>query len=62
MRFMPPPQVFNADQIEYLEKDILLRRLTEADIAQSVTWISSERAARQVTGQVISVSGGYTMP
>ncbi len=55
--------VFNADQIEYLKKDIPLRRLTEAaDIAQSVTWISSERAARQVTGQVISVSGGYTMP
>jgi 2-hydroxycyclohexanecarboxyl-CoA dehydrogenase len=55
--------VFNEQQIEYLTKDIPLRRLTDAaDIANAVTWISSARAARQVTGQVISVSGGYTMP
>jgi len=55
--------VFNEQQIEYLTKDIPLRRLTHAaDIANAVTWISSARAARQVTGQVISVSGGYTMP
>lgn len=55
--------VFNEKQIEFLRKDIPLRRLTTADdIANSVVWISSEPAARQVTGQVISVSGGYTMP
>jgi len=55
--------VFNEQQIDYLTKDSPLRRLTDAaDIANAVTWISSARAARQVTGQVISVSGGYTMP
>jgi len=55
--------VFDEKQIDYLKKDIPLRRLTTADdIANTVTWISSDRAARQVTGQVLSVSGGYTMP
>jgi 2-hydroxycyclohexanecarboxyl-CoA dehydrogenase len=55
--------VFNEKQIEFLKKDIPTRRLTLAsDIADAVLWMSSERAARQVTGQVISVSGGYTMP
>jgi 2-hydroxycyclohexanecarboxyl-CoA dehydrogenase len=55
--------VFNEKQIEFLKKDIPMRRLTEAsDIADAVLWMSSDRAARQVTGQVISVSGGYTMP
>jgi NAD(P)-dependent dehydrogenase (short-subunit alcohol dehydrogenase family) len=54
--------VFDEKQIGYLKKDIPLRRLTTADdIANTVTWISS-RAARQITGQVLSVSGGYTMP
>ncbi|CAM3606962.1 SDR family NAD(P)-dependent oxidoreductase [Smaragdicoccus niigatensis] len=55
--------VFNDNQIEFLRKDIPLQRLTTAlDIANAVVWISSETAARQVTGQVFSVSGGYTMP
>ncbi|WP_405138672.1 SDR family NAD(P)-dependent oxidoreductase [Nocardia sp. NBC_01388] len=55
--------VFNEKQIEFLRKDIPLRRLTTAeDIANSVLWVSSGSAARQVTGQVFSVSGGYTMP
>lgn len=55
--------VFNDKQIEYLQKDTPLRRLTTADdVAKSVVWLSSESAARQVTGQMFSVSGGYTMP
>ncbi|MFI1918248.1 SDR family NAD(P)-dependent oxidoreductase [Nocardia sp. NPDC020380] len=55
--------VFNEKQIEFLRRDIPLRRLTTAeDIANAVLWLSSESAARQVTGQVFSVSGGYTMP
>lgn len=55
--------VFNKQQIDYLQKDTPLRRLTTAqDIANAVLWMSSEKAARQITGQVISVSGGYTMP
>ena len=55
--------VFNEKQIAFLEKDTPLRRLTTADdVASSVVWISSDLAARQVTGQMFSVSGGYTMP
>ncbi len=55
--------VFNDSQIDYLLKDTPLARLTTAaDVAASVVWLSSPTAARQVTGQLISVSGGYTMP
>jgi NAD(P)-dependent dehydrogenase (short-subunit alcohol dehydrogenase family) len=55
--------VFNPDQIDYMLKDTPLRRLTGAeDIGRAVVWFSSPTAARQVTGQLISVSGGYTMP
>jgi 2-hydroxycyclohexanecarboxyl-CoA dehydrogenase len=55
--------VFDDKQIESLRKGIPLRRLTTAaDVANAVVWLSSERAARQVTGQVFSVSGGYSMP
>lgn len=55
--------VFNDKQIAFLEKDTPLRRLTDVDdIANAVLWMSSTAAARQVTGQVISVSGGYVMP
>ncbi|WP_280341959.1 SDR family NAD(P)-dependent oxidoreductase [Nocardia neocaledoniensis] len=55
--------VFNEKQIDFLLKDIPLRRLTDAaDVANAVLWMSSDAAARQVTGQMFSVSGGYTMP
>ena len=55
--------VFNEKQIDSLEAGIPLRRLTTAvDVANAVLWMSSETVARQVTGQVISVSGGYSMP
>ena len=55
--------VFDQKQIDYMLKDTPLRRLTTAeDIGRAVVWFSSPRAARQVTGQLISVSGGYTMP
>lgn len=56
-------KVFNQQQIDYMLKDTPMRRLTSAaDVARAVVWFSSARAARQVTGQLISVSGGYTMP
>ncbi|HET6153229.1 MAG TPA: SDR family oxidoreductase [Marmoricola sp.] len=55
--------VFNDKQKEFLLKDTPLRRLTTAgDVANAVLWLSSDTAARQVTGQLFSVSGGYTMP
>jgi 2-hydroxycyclohexanecarboxyl-CoA dehydrogenase len=55
--------VFNQNQIDYMVKDTPMRRLTTApDIGRAVLWFASPLAARQVTGQMISVSGGYTMP
>lgn len=55
--------VFNDEQAAYLLKDTPLRRLTTAeDVAAAVLFLSSERMSRQVTGQLFSVSGGYTMP
>ncbi|TWG94930.1 NAD(P)-dependent dehydrogenase (short-subunit alcohol dehydrogenase family) [Nocardioides sp. J9] len=55
--------VFNDDQAQYLLKDTPLGRLTTAeDVAASVLFLASERMSRQVTGQLFSVSGGYTMP
>ena len=55
--------VFNDKQRDYLLKDTPLRRLTDAeDIANTVVWLASDTAARQVTGQLVAVSGGYTMP
>lgn len=56
-------EVFNPKQIEFMLKDTPMRRLTTADdVGRSVLWFASPLAARQVTGQLISVSGGYTMP
>ncbi len=56
-------EVFNPKQIEFMLKDTPMRRLTTADdVGRSVLWFASPTAARQVTGQMISVSGGYTMP
>jgi 2-hydroxycyclohexanecarboxyl-CoA dehydrogenase len=55
--------LFNQNQIDFMLKDTPLRRLTTAeDIGRAVVWFSSPHAARQITGQLISVSGGYTMP
>ena len=55
--------VFNDEQAQYLLKDTPMGRLTTAeDVANAVLWLSSDAAARQVTGQLFSVSGGYTMP
>ncbi len=54
--------VFNPRQIDFILKDTPLRRLTNAeDIGCAVLWFSSP-LARQVTGQLVSVSGGYNMP
>jgi 2-hydroxycyclohexanecarboxyl-CoA dehydrogenase len=55
--------VFDERQIGSITRALPLRRLTEAvDVANAVVWVSSELAARQVTGQVLSVSGGFSMP
>jgi 2-hydroxycyclohexanecarboxyl-CoA dehydrogenase len=55
--------LFNQDQIDYMIKGTPLRRLTTADdIGRATAWFCSPTAARQVTGQLISVSGGSTIP
>lgn len=49
-------------EVQNIESGIPLRRRSEAvDIAWSVLFFASERA-RQLTGQVVSVSGGFAMP
>ncbi len=55
--------VFNQNQIDFMIKDTPTRQLTNAaDVGRAVLFFASPRAAKQVTGQLISVSGGYTMP
>jgi 2-hydroxycyclohexanecarboxyl-CoA dehydrogenase len=55
--------VFNEDQVRSIVKALPLRRLTTAaDIANTVVFLSSEVASRQTTGQLVSVSGGFSMP
>ncbi|HEY2203142.1 MAG TPA: SDR family oxidoreductase [Pseudonocardia sp.] len=55
--------MFTAEQVDSVVRTQALRRLTTAeDIGNAVLWISSEWAARQVTGQVVAVGGGSAMP
>ena len=56
-------EIFDDGQVQSILKALPLRRLTTADdIARTVVFLSSEVAARQITGQLLSVSGGFTMP
>lgn len=58
-----PDAIFTPEQTDYVLKTQALRRLTTADdVANAVVWVSSPLAARQVTGQVIAVGGGSSMP
>jgi NAD(P)-dependent dehydrogenase (short-subunit alcohol dehydrogenase family) len=53
---------FGDKQIADMEKATPLRRRPEAiDIANTVVWLASA-PARMLTGQVLSVSGGFNMP
>jgi 2-hydroxycyclohexanecarboxyl-CoA dehydrogenase len=55
--------MFTSDQIDSVLRTQALRRATTPDdIAAAVLWLSSETAARQVTGQVVAVGGGSSMP
>jgi NAD(P)-dependent dehydrogenase (short-subunit alcohol dehydrogenase family) len=54
--------VMNDEQIDYVRRGTPLRRLSTAeDIARSVVFLASERASRQLTGQLITVAGGFAM-
>ena len=53
---------FGDKQIRDMEAAIPLHRRPEAtDIASAVTYLASDKA-RMLTGQVVSVSGGFAMP
>jgi NAD(P)-dependent dehydrogenase (short-subunit alcohol dehydrogenase family) len=53
---------FGPKEIQYMEAGIPLKRRPEAlDIAWTVAFLASERA-RMLTGQIVSVSGGFQMP
>lgn len=54
--------VMNDAQVDYVRKNTPLRRLSRTDdIANSVLFLASDRAARQLTGQMLTVSGGFAM-
>ena len=56
-----PDSMFTAEQFEQIAKALPLRKLGRPeDIANAVVFLSSSTAGH-VTGQVLSVSGGYTM-
>lgn len=55
--------MFTDQQVESVIRTQALRRATTPeDIGDAVLWISSPTAARQVTGQVVAVGGGSSMP
>ncbi len=55
--------VLTEEQIEATYRLSALRRGTRpADIAHAALFLASEVTGRQVTGQLLSVSGGWWMP
>ena len=55
--------LFTPEQVDAVVRtQAIRRRTTPEDIANAVLWIASPIAARQVTGQVVAVGGGSTMP
>ena len=54
--------IMNDAQVDYVVKNTPLRRLPKAeDIANAVGFLSSSTAARLITGQLITVAGGFAM-
>lgn len=45
-----------------LRTQALRRATTPEDVGNAVAWLCSDSAARQVTGQVVAVGGGSSMP
>lgn len=53
--------MFTAEQLEKVAKSLPLKKIGRpADVANAVVFLASD-AAGHVTGQVLSVSGGYSM-
>jgi NAD(P)-dependent dehydrogenase (short-subunit alcohol dehydrogenase family) len=54
--------LFTPDQLEKISKTYPLRKIGRPeDIANAVVFLASDVAAGHITGQVLSVSGGYSM-
>lgn len=54
--------MFTPEQLEKVARALPLRKVGRPqDIANAVAFLSSDLVAGHVTGQVLSVSGGYTM-
>jgi 2-hydroxycyclohexanecarboxyl-CoA dehydrogenase len=54
--------MFTPGQLEKVAKALPLRRVGSAeDVASAVVFLSSKKAAGYITGQILSVSGGYSM-
>ena len=57
-----PESIFSEEQLAKIVKRLPLKKGGEArDVANAVLFLASDAAAGHVTGQVLSVSGGYTM-
>jgi len=53
--------IFTDDVMERVQRNYVLRRMGTADeVANAVVFLASD-AASFITGQTLSVSGGYTM-
>ncbi len=53
---------FDDDQLEKIKRAYPLRKIGKPqDVANTVVFLSSELVAGHITGQVVSVSGGYSM-
>ncbi len=54
--------MFSADELEKVARALPLKKIGKPrDIANAVMFLASDAAAGNITGQVLSVSGGYTM-
>lgn len=54
--------MFTEEQFAAIAKSLPLKRIGKpSDIANAVVFLSSQKAAGFITGQVLSVSGGYSM-
>lgn len=54
--------MFTSDQLEKITRSLPLRKIGKPqDIANAVVFLASNAVAGHITGQVLSVSGGYSM-
>ena len=54
--------MFTAEQLEKVARALPLRKIGRPrDVANAVVFLASDAVAGHITGQVLSVSGGYSM-